>query len=93
MPHRPTQPPDRQQPGDCPVSPQPPAARNPWDFFITRRPPLAFEAITKRDLFAAMAMQGMLADHTYDPDPPDVAIHAVRAADALLAELSKGAES
>lgn len=92
MPHRPTQPPDRQQPRDRPVSPPPPDACHPWNFLVTRKTTPAVEVMTKRELFAAMAMQGMLSDHTYDPDPPEVAIHAVRVADALLAELAKPTE-
>lgn len=44
--------------------------------------------LTKRELFAAMAMQGM---HASTPGciSEDVSFFAVRAADALIAELNK----
>ena len=56
--------------------------------------------ITKRELFAAMAMQAYLTRLQHattdvgfseggEPYPPDVAEWAVRAADALIAELAK----
>ena len=55
--------------------------------------------LTKRELFAAMAMQGMLAQvdaesspHTWDVVPETAAAGAVRCADALLAELAKPQE-
>lgn len=47
--------------------------------------------LTKRELFAAMAMQGMLADHTCDAEPDAFAEVAVNHADALIAELNKEA--
>lgn len=43
---------------------------------------------TKRELFAAMAMQGMLAT-TLSGKPEDYATDAVTMADALLSELAK----
>lgn len=47
--------------------------------------------LTKRELFAAMAMQGMMADHNVklnnDGDYKAVAEQSVRVADALLEEL------
>lgn len=58
----------------------------------------AENGLTKRELFAAMAMQGMLADHTlaigYGKSEGDELMEntvssAVRYADALLAELEK----
>ena len=42
--------------------------------------------LTKRELFAAMAMQGLLARGTL---MPSIAMRAVENADALLAELAK----
>jgi hypothetical protein len=49
--------------------------------------------VTKRELFAAMAMQGMLADPNIRGDiselPGVVAAESVAFADALLAELAK----
>ena len=51
---------------------------------------LQFVGLTKRELFAAMAFQGMLAaDGTTDWDPENAANYAVKCADALLAELAK----
>ena len=55
--------------------------------------------LTKRELFAAMAMQGMLAQvdsksspSTWDSAPEGAARASVRCADALLAELAKPQE-
>jgi hypothetical protein len=46
--------------------------------------------LTKRELFAAMAMQGMLTtDEAWDRSEEKIATYAVDQADALLAELSK----
>lgn len=47
--------------------------------------------ITKRQLFAAMAMQGMLASNVGHKmgGRDNVALEAVRCADALIAKLSK----
>ena len=45
--------------------------------------------LTKRELFAAMAMQGMLSDHTITAPWDAYATMAVGAADALLKELAK----
>ena len=47
--------------------------------------------LTKREHFAAMAMQGMLADHTCDAEPDAFAEVAVNYADALIAKLNKEA--
>ena len=44
--------------------------------------------LTKREYFAAMAMQGMLA-HDFDITPSQFANDAVIYADALIKELSK----
>jgi hypothetical protein len=56
-------------------------------------PCAAYEyGLTKRELFAAMAMQGLLAsDPAYDGSDPHgvIAIGAVACADALLAELAR----
>ena len=47
--------------------------------------------LTKREYFAAMAMQGLLSDPTVNAGGKDVAIAAVSYADALLAELEQTA--
>ena len=52
--------------------------------------PLFATGLTKRELFAAMAMQGILANPSWDVH--DVPVVAVEAADALLAELAKPRE-
>jgi hypothetical protein len=43
--------------------------------------------LTKRELFAAMALNGVASDH--DTSIESAAVAAVRYADALLAELAK----
>ena len=48
--------------------------------------------LTKRELFAAMAMQGLLSTETRFQEVDTMAEAAVGAADALLAELAKGGE-
>lgn len=48
--------------------------------------------LPKRELFAAMAMQGVLARPNHNPIPTEVAQDAADNADALLAELAKGEE-
>lgn len=46
--------------------------------------------LTKREYFAAIAMQGWLSGFpNYEPDPKYVAKHAVEVADALIEELNK----
>lgn len=45
--------------------------------------------LTKRELFAAMAMQGMLANGVDRHDAHTNAIYAVQHADALINELNK----
>ncbi len=49
--------------------------------------------LTKREHFAAMAMQGLLANHCFASDPQhrikDVVYEAVSVADELLEELDK----
>ena len=56
--------------------------------------PLAATGLTKRELFAAMAMQGIASNpNAATTEGPDVvAGAAVEAADALLAELAKPRE-
>lgn len=49
--------------------------------------------ITKRELFAAMAMQGILASDRFDWHLNDAVAEAVHAADALLTELAKPKET
>lgn len=46
--------------------------------------------LTKRELFAAMAMQGLLSCGPANPPLKENVEGAVRIADALLAELTKG---
>lgn len=48
------------------------------------------EGLTKRELFAAMAMQGLMK---YPGNPDYVAHMAIQAADALIAELNKEVQS
>ena len=58
----------------------------------TSRPALAWATgLTRRELFAAMAMQGFLANEQLATQFTDelLAADAVEAADALLAELAK----
>ena len=45
--------------------------------------------LTKREHFAAVAMQGLLGDHTIDGSLESIANTSVRFADALLKELEK----
>lgn len=45
------------------------------------------EPLTKREYFAAMAMQGLLAEQ--NETPTDIARYAVSYADALITELNK----
>jgi hypothetical protein len=45
--------------------------------------------LTKREYFAAMAMQAMLPDSQFNDNYERFAKHAVQAADALIAELNK----
>jgi hypothetical protein len=47
--------------------------------------------VTIRELFALKAMQGILASADWEGTWSDVAGYAVRAADALIAELSRKA--
>lgn len=49
-----------------------------------------FSGLTKREYFAVLAMQGLLADPANDGSPESLALYAVKYADALLAELEKG---
>ncbi len=49
--------------------------------------------LTKRELLAAMAMQGILADCTADDEHSLVARAAVGYADALLAELARSGDA
>lgn len=91
MPHRPNQPPGQQQPGGQPVSQHPPSPHpNPWNFLVTKKTTHC-ELITKRELFAALAMQGLLA-YPEEMEFNSVSKTAVRHADALIAELSKPTE-
>lgn len=42
------------------------------------------EGMDLRDYFAAKAMQGMMADHTRDNYPEEIAEHAYGIADAMM---------
>jgi len=84
--------------GDTPAFP---GEGSPWfeshDGKFRRRaefdiPPEPDPGLTKRELFAAMAMQGMLVG-VKDPTLQFIAIWSVASADALLAELAKGGAS
>lgn len=46
-------------------------------------------SLTKRELFAAMAMQGIMSDSEYGGDLEDACACSVRIADKLLEELEK----
>ena len=48
-----------------------------------------YQGLTKREYFAAMAMQGILSGAQYLDNYELFAKHAVAAADALIAELNK----
>ncbi len=48
-----------------------------------------FYGLTKREYFAGLAMQGMLADPSRNLFPQQYAEMAIEVADALLAELAK----
>lgn len=50
---------------------------------------LTSDKLTKRELFAAMAMQGYYGNPNSNGVITDVSFDAVRAADALIAELNK----
>lgn len=56
-----------------------------WDL-----PEMTCYGLTKRELIAAMAMQGFAADPDVHAEAAVVAVIAVKWADALLAELAKG---
>lgn len=47
------------------------------------------KGLTKRELFAAMAMQGMLADPESSTNPNTVACLAIDCADCLIKQLSE----
>lgn len=49
--------------------------------------------LTKREEFAARAMEGLLSNPNYDTEARNVAFDAVKEADDLLAELAKGGAS
>ena len=46
--------------------------------------------LTKRELLAAMAMQGMVSNTDISGNEEEFALYAVKQADALLVELEKG---
>lgn len=51
--------------------------------------PFLFGGLTKRELFAAMAMQGFLADSDRGGSDPTIVRRSVSAADALIEALNK----
>lgn len=51
--------------------------------------PITEQGVTKREYFAALAMQGLLSSTTGSFDIPKFAVLAVSASDALVIELSK----
>jgi hypothetical protein len=59
----------------------------PYDTNIMRTG--ACPGITKRECFAAMAMQGILSNDYIYTDSKEVANNAVKMADALIEELNK----
>lgn len=79
---------------DSPVFPMAEKVRSGENIFVVQH-----TGISKRELFAAMALQGAIANpnHTFfatttkdRPDLPDwVFVNSVKAADALLKELDK----
>lgn len=51
---------------------------------------LRYEGLSKREYYAALAMQGYIAAGVHGvPEPGSLADYSVKAADALLLELSK----
>lgn len=54
--------------------------------------PMDAVGLTKRELFAAMAMQGILSDPYQGGSPETVATKAVAQADALIEALNEGKE-
>lgn len=68
--------------GDQPISPYTP--QRPWNDESAN----GFPGLTKREYFAAMAMQGLLAND-YKGSASIFAGKSVQMADALLAELKK----
>ena len=78
--------------GDLPASPLPLAGCNDGGIYnIMEQSGGEFGGLTKRENFAAMAMQGMMANtHAVENlSQIDVAKEAVSMADALLKELDK----
>lgn len=57
---------------------------------MAEMPAITLVNLTERKLFAAMALQGLCADHHALADTPaEIARIAVEQADALIAELAK----
>lgn len=79
---------DHTQPGNHPIHPIAPFTLNIGGVDVT----VKRHGLTKRELFAAMAMQGIAACYPQWVQPGDAARLAecsIAAADALLAELAK----
>lgn len=68
-----------------------PAMPQTWVPDYGNKPPVTAAGLTKREHFAAMAMQGIIGSGNLigDPDKEALAIHSVEYADALLAALEQ----
>lgn len=68
-------------------------ATNPNDYLVPVQPDLKEDyfsgGLTKREHFAALAMQGLLADSLMNEDVRGLVNISVMAADALIIELNK----
>ena len=65
---------------------------NPDRIYATRPIRVVAPGLTKREFFAAAALQGLLAcPYSWNSSLDDIAVQARRAADALMAELEKQA--
>lgn len=60
----------------------------PVDGNWTKEPPDSFKGLTKREYFAAMAMQGFISEGGYQ-NAQVIASLSVQAADALIKEIEK----
>jgi hypothetical protein len=75
--------------GDLPANPLSDSDQS-FGFLEGQYPSRATSGLTKREMFAMAAMQGLLSKHAdYDYATTDLAAFAVSHADALLAELRK----
>lgn len=58
-----------------------------FDGLIGNAPDVLMKGLTKREHFAGLAMQGLLADFQVDGTHKEISNVAIKMADALLAEL------